>query len=182
MREEHPIELFTEHTPPGLERIFGYRESRRWVAFFWGKKIDDIMLCYGFDGNTFNPLNQMAWDAFFNHTLIVAMNHKRENGGTQRRFEFGNEHLPSKYWLLLDRWERLLYAAEKEKALYYLKTANDLASGKHSGFEFDPLSMESDKFDYLRKNGALQMIGDMVQWLDKRKEKLIKTGRWPVFG
>jgi hypothetical protein len=181
MEINHDIKLFSDHTPPSLERAFGYRGSRRWVAFFWGKKIGDYKLCYGFDGKSFNPVNPAAWDAFFGHALTVAMNHERENGHARKRFEFGDEHLTSDYWLLLNRRERKLYAARKDSALHYLRSVNDSTFEGQIGFGLDLfVSTEWDMPDEPIKNGALQMIDDMVRWLDKRKEELIRAEQWPV--
>ena len=58
------MELLTIHTPPNLERLLGYQLFNRWVAFFWGKKLDAHGFGYVFDGEVFSPINEMAWDTF----------------------------------------------------------------------------------------------------------------------
>jgi len=180
MNANHSIELFTENTPPNLERVFGYRGTRQWVTFFWGKKIDNHIMCYGFDGIAFNPVSHLAWDSFFSHELIVAMNHKRDNGNSIKRFEFGDEYLTSDHWLLLDRWERLLYAARKDRVLGHLKTANDFEYSRHSCVNADPSYTGPDDIDLPDRYGSLEMVSDMLEWLDKRKARMVREGRWPV--
>jgi hypothetical protein len=180
MNVNHSIKLFMENTPPKLERVFGYRGTRQWVTFFWGKKIDNHIMCYGFDGIAFNPVSHLAWDSFFSHELVVAMNHERDSGKSVKRFEFGDEYLTSDHWLLLDRWERLLYAARKDSVLYLLKTANDLADQKHTHENADPTYKGPDDLDLLDRNGALEMVVEMLEWLDKQKERMIREGRWPI--
>jgi hypothetical protein len=171
------MELFTNHTPPHLERLLGYRQSNCWVAFFWGKKFDAHGFGYVFDGEVFSPINEMAWDTFFSHPLIVAMNHRRINGHAVKRFEFGDAHQPSKHWLLLDCSERRLYAASRESAMVQFGSTKPSAPGLHP-----PHSFGRTAAGHASQNskGALQMIVEMTAWLEKRKADLEQSGQWPI--
>lgn len=173
------MELFTKLTPPDLERLFGYQQSSRWVAFYWGKKFGAYGYGYVFDGKVFFPINQMAWDSFFSHPLMVAMNHHRINGHAVKRFEFGDALQPSRHWLLLDRRERRLYAADREKAMVQLRSASPSVDGPHP----PPDSIGTPTgYASQTSSGALQMIMDMTAWLDKRKTDLEQNGQWPILG
>jgi hypothetical protein len=176
------MKLFSEHTPPGLEQLFGYQSSKRWVAFFWGNIINHRASGYCFDGEVFNPLNALAWDTFFGHPLVVAMNHKRVKGYAVKRFDFGDMLSTSRHFLLLDRNKRRLHAAQKPFVLEHLKM--QIESTK-KGFTLPNLSpphrcLKSEGRDSPSAKGALQMIADMTAWLDDRKVLLEKTGRWPI--
>ena len=177
------MELFTTHTPPGMEQLFGYRGHKQWVAFFWGKKIDHRTQGYCFDGEAFSPLNQLAWESFFNHLLVLAMNHQRIDGHATKRFEFGDEHQPSSHWLLLDRVERSLFAALKPCALDRLKStafsdANQPGTTLSVPDALDPNVNPSAS----ETNKSLKMVAEMTAWLDDRKDWLAKNGQWPIFG
>jgi hypothetical protein len=173
------MELFTKLTPTNLERLFGYHQSSRWVAFFWGKKIGAYGYGYVFDGQAFTPINQMAWDTFFSHPLIIAMNHKRINGHAVKRFEFGDAQQPSKHWLLLDRLERRLYAASRDRAMEQFRSTKPSAAGPYPS----PSVIETAAGHASQiSKGALQMIIEMTSWLDKRKADMEQNGQWPILG
>jgi hypothetical protein len=181
MQAKNEITLFSEHTPPNLEQLFGYESCNRWVAFFWGNIINHRAAGYCFDGKIFNPLNGLAWDTFFGHPLMVAMNHCRIKGHAVRRFDFGDMLQTSRHFLLLDRSKRSLHAAQRPFALNHLKmeivsTNRGYALAKilHSH-----ISRKSEGQISPYSKGALQMIADMTAWLDDRKLFLEKTGRWP---
>jgi hypothetical protein len=181
MRVKNGMELFSEHTPPDLEQLFGYQCSKKWVAFFWGKLINRRASGYCFDGKAFYPLNAMAWDTFFGHPLVVAMNHKRIKGYAVRRFDFGDMLQTSKHFLLLDRQQRHLYAAKKSCALEHLQL--EMRTTNRGGTPPD-LRQPSNLKEPKRRispvlKGALQMIADMTAWLDNRKVLLERTGQWP---
>ncbi len=184
MQANTGIELFTEHTPPDLERLFGYQHSKRWVTFFWGKLINQRASGYCFDGEFFNPLNALAWDTFFGHPLVVAMNYKRINGHAVKRFDFGDMLQSSRHFLLLDRQKRLLHAAHKTCALQYLsmETRSTNEGRALSGFLSPDISSKSAGQAAPFSKGALQMIADMTAWLDERKVLLKQTGQWPRLG
>jgi hypothetical protein len=171
------MKLFTNHTPPDLERLLGYRQSNCWVAFFWGKKFDTHGIGYVFDGEVFAPINEMAWDTFFSHPLIVAMNHRRIDGHAVKRFEFGDAHQPSKHWLLMDCSERRLYAASREGAMAQFGSTKSTVAGLQP-----PPSYETTVAGYESQNtnGALQMIMEMTAWLDRRKADMEQNGQWPI--
>lgn len=175
------MELFSEHTPPDLEQLFGYHYYKRWVAFFWGKLINFRASGYCFDGETFNPLNALAWDTFFGHPLVVAMNHKRIKGYTVRRFDFGDMLQTSRHFLLLDRQQRRLFAAKKSFALNHLQMEMQSANRGDTPTYFRPLHnlKESEGRGSPISKGALQRIADMTAWLDNRKVSLERTGQWP---
>jgi hypothetical protein len=175
------MELFSEHTPPYLEQLFGYQCSNRWVAFFWGKLVNNRASGYCFDGQIFNPLNALAWDTFFSHPLVVAMNHKRIKGYAVRRFDFGDMLQTSKHFLLLDRQQRCLHAAKKTCALEHFQMKMLSANRDAAPPDFHPshnLKEPKRRISPFSK-GALQMIADMTAWLDNRKVLLERTGRWP---
>lgn len=177
------MDLFTEHTPPDLEALFGYRYSNRWVAFFWGRKIGVQIYGYVFDGKAFSPINQLAWDTFFSHPLIVAMNYQRINGCAVKRYEFGDEHQPSEHWLVIDRQERLLYAASRACARDHLRAEKSTVAGQPNNFISNPSFKEKpDGQTASDSKGALEMIAEMTAWLDRRKAYLQQHGQWPMLG
>jgi len=171
------MELFTNHTPPDLERLLGYQQSNCWVAFFWGKKFDTHGIGYVFDGEVFAPINEMAWDTFFSHPLIVAMNHRRIDGRAVKRFEFGDAHQPSQHWLLMDCSERRLYAASRESAMAQFSSPGPSVVGPHPlpAFEKTVVGQAAQN-----AKGALQMIMEMTAWLDRRKADMEQNGQWPI--
>jgi hypothetical protein len=181
MQVNNRIELFSEHTPPDIEQLFGYQHSKRWVAFFWGNLVNSRASGYCFDGEIFFPLNALAWDTFFGHPLVVAMNHERIKGYAVRRFEFGDMLQSSRDFLLLDRQQRRLHAAKKSCALKHLQMEMLSPNREDSPpyFRFPTNSGESKRRVLLKSKGALQMIADMTAWLDSRKVLLERTGQWP---
>ena len=181
MQVNSGLEFFSEHTPPDLEQLFGYQCSKRWVAFFWGKLINHRASGYCFDGDRFSPLNALAWDTFFGHPLVVAMNHKRIKGYAVKRFNFGDMLQASRHFLLLDRQQRHLYAAQKSCALEHLKMGmrSTNKTDAPSNFRTPPFLKEPELRVLPTSKGSLQMIEDMSAWLDSRKLMLEKTGQWP---
>lgn len=181
MQAKNGMELFSEHTPPGLEQLFGYQCSKRWVAFFWGKLVNNRASGYCFDGKIFYPLNGLAWDTFFSHPLVLAMNYKRINGYAVRRFNFGDMLQTSRHVLLLDRHQRRLHAAKKPYALKHLKMEMQFANRSDAppNLHLPPIIREPEGQVSPISKGALQMIADMTAWLDNRKVLLERTGEWP---
>jgi hypothetical protein len=180
MHGNNEIELFAEHIPPNLEWLFGYQGSKRWVAFFWGAMVDRRASGYCFDGDVFNPLNTYAWDTFFSHSLIVAMNHKRIKGHAIKRFDFGDMLHTSRHYLLLDRLERLLHAAHKPIALEYLTREQVTNRGHLPPDSHNPsIFRESVGQASPSPTGALQKIAEMIAWLDDCMAMLEKMGHWP---
>lgn len=180
MVKRHDFEPFTVHVPPNIEYLFGYQYDKQWVAFFWDTKEHDSNQGYVFDGRTFKPMNILAWDTFFNHILIIVMNHERERGRARKKFEFGDSYIPSEYWLVLDRHKRYLYAAPRQSAE---QSFNNVLQTNQP----QPILNSSSLSNNLAlaqelnhgSNGALQLINDMVHWLDKRIKLLSKNGHWP---
>ncbi|MBT8340785.1 MAG: hypothetical protein HKP58_20205 [Desulfatitalea sp.] len=169
MHGNQEIEWFTGHTPPEMERVFGYRGTERWVAFFWGKRIVTASNCYGFDGSVFNPVHHFAWDAFFSHALIRAVTHGGRNGLGARRFEFGDDRRPSEHWLMLDRGARILFSARKQIALNHLKNANTRIATDPSDFG-KSCGAHRVVPHPAAQHGTLHKINEMVHWLDLRWE------------
>ena len=182
MQAKNGLELFSEHTPPNLERLFGYHSSKRWVTFFWGTIINHRASGYCFDGETFYPLNALAWDTFFGHPLVVAMNHKRIKGHAVKRFDFGDLHQTSRHFLLLDRRQRCMHAAQKPDVLEHIQMEMQSLNRRHTppNLSQPPIPWESVGQVSPASKGALQMIADMTSWLDDRKSWLEKTGQWPI--
>lgn len=176
------MEFFSEHTPPELELLFGYQCSKRWVAFFWGKLVNYRASGYCFDGETFSPLNALAWDTFFGHPLIVAMNHKRIKGYAVKRFDFGDMLQTSRHFLLLDRQQRRLHAARKSCALEHLKkeTRSTDRAGAPSNSRLPNIFKELNGQVPSTSRGSLQMIADMTAWLDSRRLLLERMDQWPI--
>lgn len=180
MPENCEIELFTEDTPPNLERLFGYQGSKRWVAFFWGKLVNRHAAGFCFDGKIFSPLNALAWDTFFSHPLMVAMNHKRIKGHTVKRFDFGDAHHTSKECLLLDRRQRYLHAAQKPCAMEHLRAEiQSTKREKTSDTFFPPGFLKTNGEISSAATSSLQMVAEMAAWLDDRMALLEQTGQWP---
>lgn len=181
MQAKNGLDLFSEHTPPNLERLFGYQRANRWVAFFWGKLVHHRALGYCFDGEIFNPLNALAWDTFFGHPLVVAMNHTRIKGHAVKRFDFGDALQTSRHFLLLDRQQRHLHAAQKPYVFEHLQIEIQSSIGRHppAYLRHPSIAWESKLQVSLASKGALQMIADMTAWLDDRKSWLEKMGQWP---
>ena len=178
MQVKNGMEFFSEHTPPDLELLFGYQCSKRWVAFFWGKLVNHRASGYCFDGQVFFPLNALAWDTFFGHPLVVAMNHRRVKGYAVKRFDFGDMLQTSRHFLLLDRQQRRLHAAQKSWALEHLQMEMLSTDRTNAPYGVHPPPIMKGRLSPLSK-GSLQMIADMTAWLDSRKLLLERTGQWP---
>lgn len=181
MPENCELELFTEHAPPDLERLFGYQGSNQWVAFFWGKLVNGHAAGFCFDGKVFSPLNALAWDTFLSHPLMVAMNHKRINGHTVKRFDFGDENHTSEDCLLLDRRQRHLHAAQKPCAMEHLKAATQSETrddGDSDPF-LPPVFIKSNGRISSAPANSLQAISEMTAWLDDRMALLEQMGQRP---
>ena len=183
MVQNFTMELFFDTAPPRLSRLLGYRGSWRWVAFYWNSKSKGPCFPRYFDGRAHGPVNQAAWDAFFNHRLIWAYNHRREDGHAIKRFEFGGERASASHWLLLDRQERHLYAGPEAEIVKFINifmdqipTEEDAKTGKESQPENNAGQHNA------KAHGAISQIADMTAWLDERLAKLAKAGKWPIYG
>ena len=117
--EHHGLKIYMDTSPPNIERVFGYDKYRRWVAFFWSKQED---ACLSFDGYAYAPISQLAWDSFFSHQLIVALNHKRESNRLKKVYDFGDRRASARHWLLLDRQKRTVYVGGKNAILDFFRS------------------------------------------------------------
>jgi hypothetical protein len=124
----------------------------------------------------------LAWDTFLSHPLLVAMNHKRINGHTVKRFDFGDANHTSTDCLLLDRLERHLYAAQKPCAMEHLKTQIQSAPNvdNHSDPFLPPVFLKGNGRNSSEPTNSLQAIAEMSAWLDDRMALLKQTGQWPI--
>ena len=97
---------------PQLEKSLGYRGDSRWVAWGWEPDIDQIISS---DGKTVGTGNNMAWLVFLQHDLVQP---------AVREYNFGEG---DRYWLLLDRETRILYAGEEKAVQNLLEQPESLA-------------------------------------------------------
>ncbi len=183
MIQNFTLEPFLEPVPPHLSRLFGYKGAWRWVAFYWNKAEKGPRFPVHFDGHATGPVNLTAWEAFFNHRLVLAYNHRREDGYAIKRFEFGGERSPANHWLLLDRQKRCLYAGpESEVAKFvsiFMDQLPDHGSAENGDRSEKEPSSRKKKFDHQE---SVESLSDMIKWLDHRVAALESSGRWPVFG
>lgn len=176
------LEPFFEPAPPKLSRLFGYRGSCRWVAFYWNGGGKGPCFPWHFDGNATGPVNRSAWEAFINHRLVLAHNYRREDGYAIKRFEFGSDRFAASHWLLLDRQERSLFAGPESEVAKFITTCMEQlpAKGAEGGSE---AALRDESHDRIAtdQDGAMKGISDMVGWLDRRVSILEKSGKWPIF-
>ncbi|MEG4943530.1 hypothetical protein [Microcoleus sp. F4-D5] len=97
---------------PQLEKSLGYRGDSRWVAWRWEPDIDQLISS---DGKTVGTGNNMAWLVFLQHDLVDPAVQGYNLGKGDR------------YWLLLDRETRNLYAGEGKTVQSLLEQPESLA-------------------------------------------------------
>ncbi|MBE9097478.1 hypothetical protein [Tychonema sp. LEGE 07203] len=95
-----------------LEKSLGYRGDSRWVAWGWEPQIDHIICS---DGQKVGTGNNMAWLVFLQHDLVQP---------AVREYNFSEG---DRYWLLLDRETRNLYAGEAKAVQSLLEHPESLA-------------------------------------------------------
>ncbi|MBE9187784.1 hypothetical protein IQ270_24835 [Microcoleus sp. LEGE 07076] len=95
-----------------LEKSLGYRGDSRWVAWGWEPEIDHIICS---DGKIVGTGNNMAWLVFLQHDLVQP---------AVGEYNFGEG---DRYWLLLDRQTRNLYAGEAKSVQSLLEQPESLA-------------------------------------------------------
>jgi hypothetical protein len=183
MMQNFTLESFLDPAPPLLSRLFGYRGIRRWVSFYWNGELKGPRFPWHFDGHATGPVNRSAWETFINHRLVLAHNHRREDGYAIKRFEFGSERYAASHWLLLDRQDRRLFAGTEAEVKRFISIVMDQLPDKEarSHSEIVPRDASHSRIEP-RKGGALKGIADMVGWLDRRVSMLEESGQWPIFG
>jgi hypothetical protein len=182
MMQNFTLELFLETAPPRFSRLLGYRGSWRWVAFYWNSMSKGSCFPRHFDGHAYGPVNQAAWDAFFDHRLILAFNHRREDGYAIKRFEFGGERTSASHWLLLDRQERRLYAGSEAEVVKFIHIFMDQRPARKEVKRVQEPQQEEAGRRNENPQGAIRQIIEMTAWLDERLAMLEKAGKWPIFG
>jgi hypothetical protein len=170
------LRLYMETSPPNIERVFGYDNYRRWVAFFWSKQED---ACLSFDGYTYTHVSALAWDSFFSHQLIVALNHARDEVGLKKLYEFGDMHSSARHWLVLDRQTECLYVGRKTRVLDFFHKLILQPPKENTGAGGQPIWMAENETTGSMSCGRLEMINEMIQWMDHRLKTLKESGHWP---
>jgi hypothetical protein len=175
--EQHDIglKLYMKRSPPNIERVFGYDNYRRWVAFFWCKQEDASL---SFDGYVYTPINALAWQAFFHHPLAVALNHTRDTHGLKKTYEFGDMHVAARHWLVLDRKNSTLFVGEKSGVLDFFHDLLRQIPEDNSTLSGQPIWMAENEFGGSSSIERQEMIDNMIQWLDRRLEAFTASGKW----
>jgi hypothetical protein len=176
------LEPFFEPAPPRMSRLFGYKGSYRWIAFYWNGHGKGPRFPWHFDGHTVGAVNRSVWEAFMNHRLVLAYNYHRKDGYATMRFQFGSDRFNASHWLLLDRQGRSLYAApESEAARFITRFRDQRPAGGAQRCTETALEAQSRKAVASRQDGVMKGISDMVSWLDRRVDILATSGKWPFF-
>jgi hypothetical protein len=181
-RQEHHdigLKIYMKTSPPNIERVFGYDKYRQWVAFFWSKQEN---ACLSFDGYAYTHISAMAWDAFFSHQLIVALNHARSDDGLKKLYEFGDMHAAARHWLVLDRQHSALFVGEKNNVLDFFHALIRQTPEDNGAIAGQPIWMAENESVGSISSGRLEMINNMIQWMDHRLKTLKKAGKWPRIG
>ena len=173
------LKIYMETSPPNIERVFGYDKYRRWVAFFWSKQED---ACLSFDGHAYSHVSALAWDSFFSHQLVVALNHTRDEKGLKKLYEFGDMHIPARHWLVLDRQQSALYVGEKNDVLDFFHDLMHQPPEQNGAVSGQPIWIAENEPGGNTTVGRLEMINNMVQWMDRRLKSLRESGNWPNMG
>ena len=178
-RQEHRdigLKIYMKTAPPNIERVFGYDKYRRWVAFFWSKR-EDACLC--FDGYAYAHISALAWDSFFSHQLTVALNHTRDADGLKKIYEFGDMHVSARHWLVLDRQKSTLFVGEKNNVLDFFHDLIRKISEDSDAIAGQPIWMAENDSGGSSSTGRLEMINNMIQWMDHHLKALKEAGKWP---
>lgn len=170
------LKIYMKSSPPNIERVFGYDKYRRWVAFFWSKQED---ACLSFDGYAYTHISALAWDSFFSHQLTVALNHLRDEGELIKLYEFGDSHVSARHWLVLDRQNSTLFVGEKNKVLDFFHDLIRKIPDDRDAIAGQPIWMAENESSGSSTTGRLEMINNMIQWMDYRLNALKEAGKWP---
>jgi hypothetical protein len=178
-QEKHGLITYMTTPPPNLERVFGYDSYRRWVAFFWSRQEDT---CLSFDGYAYTPISALAWDSFFSHQIIVALNHQRDAHGLMKLYEFGDMHAAARHWLVLDRQKKILFVGEKNNVLGLFRSLVHQESTDNTGMPGQAIWIAENTANGGTTAGRLELINGMIQWLDHQLKLLKESGKWPQMG
>jgi hypothetical protein len=170
------LKVYMNTSPPNIERVFGYDKYRRWVAFFWSKQED---ACLSFDGYAYAHMSALAWDSFFSHQLTMARNHARDAGGLKKLYEFGDMHVSARHWLVLDRQHSTLFVGEKNKVIDFFHDLIRKIPENKDAIAGQPIWMAENESSGNGLTGRLEMINNMIQWMDYRLKTLKEAGKWP---
>lgn len=92
--------------PPMIEQAFGYKGTRRYVAFYVSLRT----FKFGFDDGEFHPSDVAPWRAFTSHPLVASVLDYPSKEGC---------------WLMLDRSARRLYVGLPTKVRLFLDVIVD---------------------------------------------------------
>ena len=183
MMQNFAIELFLDIAPPNMARMFGYKGSWRWLAFYWSSVPEGGCIPRHFDGHSYGAADIYAWDAFFNHRLILAHNHRREDGHAIKRFDFGNEYTVATHWLLLDRFNRRLYAGPEVEVAQFVNIFMEQKSSLNEDHSRQSSNLAGKGRDASTDSRSDRTdISQMTAWLDERLAMIEKSGKWPIYG
>jgi hypothetical protein len=146
------------------------------VAFFWSKQED---ACFSFDGYAYAPISALAWDSFFGHQLTVSLNHKRDEAGLKKLYEFGDMYVSARHWLVLDRQHSILFVSEKNNAINFFHDLIRNTSEDNDAIAGQPIWMADKESSGSTSTRRLEMIHNMIQWMDHRLKALKEAGKWP---
>jgi len=108
--------------PPDLDRTFGYDGGEHFVAFFWASAGDEFTYS---DGRMTSTNGQWhAWQVFSNHPKVWRELYGYRDGANSagvQRYDYGSSEAPAQHWLVIDRKERLAYAAPVSDARAFLR-------------------------------------------------------------
>jgi hypothetical protein len=175
-RRDTWLKIYMKTAPPNIERIFGYDKYRRWVAFFWSKQED---ACLSFDGYAYAQISALVWDSFFSHQLTMALNYTRDAGGLNKLYEFGDMHVSARHWLVLDRQDSTLFVGEKNDVLAFFRDLIRKIPEDKDAIAGQPIWMAENESSGGSSTGRLEMINNMIQWMDHRLKALKEAGKWP---
>ncbi len=178
-RHDNGLKIYMKRLPPNFDRVFGYDRYQRWVALFWSKREDT---CLSFDGYAYAPVSALAWDSFFSHQLVVALNHARVEGGLKTLYEFGNALVAARHWLVLDRQHATLFVGEKNDVLDFFHGLIQQSPGDTGAIAGQSIWMAENESVDSMATGRLEMINNMIQWMDLRVKTLKEAGEWPRMG
>ncbi len=174
---DNGLKIYMKTAPPNIERVFGYDKYQRWVAFFWSKQED---ACLSFDGYAYAHISALAWDSFFSHQLIVALNHIRVDDGLKKLYEFGNMYVTARHWLVLDRQNATLFVGEKKNVLDFFHDLIQHIPEDNGAIAGQSIWMAESESGGSMETGRLEMINNMIQMMDLRLKTLKEAGKWPI--
>jgi hypothetical protein len=176
------MERLSVPVPPNLEAAFGYDggDAARYVAFYWEPCGDEL----AFDDGRYGVVgaNWEAWLGFLGHPAVSPALTCPSCGGLGancacwggQRFNLGNSEQEAAHVLLLDRRERVLYAAPRGEAMRLLAglwASGDVRRGEtapagepppEGAGPFDPLG-ELEQFRLEFRGQVEEAVEQMLQ-------------------